>query len=561
MRRILAVVCLATTALVATATTAFAWGNGLPRDTYGTHDWILERAIELAGEDASWVDTTTALLATDDPDTWRTDFPDKSPAERIEAARHLFMPESSNQGAPTSAADHYALMLDALSANDTATASTELGILSHYYSDVSSPFHTCSYGAGSLQDGADHTLYELIVSQATTSSDANRDWITTATPRPVSDIRARAIESAGYTGTKLLGIIAAYGDFSGYDPDTDLTTQLLLSRAANDLADVIRAAKTGAGKPRPIATLYAWTDYEYPALERPAKVWARVVDDQGRAVRGARVEFDFMLPQRCTYDEFTEADGAEFQVHSRVLGANDVPFNVIVRAESMGTTLTQTLTLTPKPVIGPSGLRTYTKYDTSPAQGTTATVMTDVRSASGAPLANIKVVHTVRYRERTVRATTVTNAAGHAWWSGNVGSAKAGHRVSVQAHAYGGTLPENKYSGLRTASSSFVPHSEVARFSATRLTPAKPAQGTTVTVSARCLDDHGKPIVGRTVAFYFKHKTGTLKRTTKTGQDGRAKVTRNIGKSPVGYKVEVVARVRSAGKLKRDVVSFTPVKP
>jgi hypothetical protein len=274
------------------------------------------------------------------------------------------------------------------------------------------------------------------------------------------------------------------------------------------------------------------------------------------------VVFDFRLPQRCTYVEFTEADGTEFQVHSRVLGKNGVPFSVVVSAASAGTTLTKTLTLTPAPVIGAgsAGLRTYTKYDTSPAQGTTATVMTDVRDRSGAPLPGIKVVHTYKFKGGSVKTTTVTNAAGHAWSSRNIGTAKPGYRVYVQADAYGGTLAENKYSGLRTATSSFVPHSRVASFKATRLTTAKPAQSTTVRVQARCLDDHGKPIVGRAVSFYFKHKTRTVKLRARTGQDGRATVSRNIGKSPVGFKVHVVARIRSGSKLKKSTVSFTPVR-
>ena len=43
--------------------------NGTGRcNSFGTHDWILDKAIEAAGRDASWVKDRVALRATDDPD-------------------------------------------------------------------------------------------------------------------------------------------------------------------------------------------------------------------------------------------------------------------------------------------------------------------------------------------------------------------------------------------------------------------------------------------------------------------------------------------------------------
>lgn len=47
-----------------------AWSNGVDGpDTFGTHDWILDKAIKAAGKKADWVKVKVALRATDDPDT------------------------------------------------------------------------------------------------------------------------------------------------------------------------------------------------------------------------------------------------------------------------------------------------------------------------------------------------------------------------------------------------------------------------------------------------------------------------------------------------------------
>src|SRR5687768_2427579 len=54
--------------LLLTPTPAHAWSNG-PNgpDTFGTHDWILDRALDHS--EARWVHRRIALRATDDPDT------------------------------------------------------------------------------------------------------------------------------------------------------------------------------------------------------------------------------------------------------------------------------------------------------------------------------------------------------------------------------------------------------------------------------------------------------------------------------------------------------------
>lgn len=547
--------------LAASPLPAFAWQNGATRDGFGTHDWILYHAMRVAGEDASWVDQNEALVSTDDPDNWRDDYPPNSAQHRLEQPLHIYYPDSALQGGPQAVTDHYALMVQALSAGDNLTASRELGYLSHYYADMLVPFHTLTYGSGSLEDGADHANYESAVDSVTRTPESNAGWVTNRPPRAMTDVRARAVDAAVFSGSKMLGLIANYGTFEYYDPAGDVQSQQLLDRAVNDLADLIRSARAGTGHPRPIASIEAWADYYNPALERPARVWARVRDDQGRLVRGVKVHYEFQVTQPCTYTRYTDADGVSRQTHQNVLGSIGVPFKVVVTATSAGTSIKRTVTLTPTEVIGTgaSGIRTYTKYDRTPAQGTTVTVMTHVQNESGQPIPGIKVVYTFKHKTTSVRRTVYTNASGNAWHSRNVGSSKAGYRVNVRADAYGGTEPKNTFDGIRSASSYYVPHSVVASLRAYRLAPAKPSQSTTVTVKAKCLDDHGKPIVGRTVRFSWKFKSRAVSTYAKTNANGNAYVSRNIGKAAAGFKVDVTASVNSGSKVKKSVVGFTPV--
>ena len=443
---------------------------------------------------------------------------DSSVAYRLEQPRHLYYISSAKQGGPQAVADHYALMVAAISADDTMTANRELGVLSHYYADVLSPFHTLSYGSGSLEYGRDHYRYEAAVTTITQSPEAHSEWISPLTPRPMTDVRARAIQAALYSRTKTLGLLTKYGDFMSYDPTGDAQTHVLLNRAANDLADLIRSGKTGSGMPRPIASISAWADYYYPALGRPARVSAKVRDDRGHEVRGVKVSYEFRAARPWTYVDYTDADGLSSQTHDSVLGTLGVPFKVVVTAASTGTTLTSTLVIKPTDVIGAgsSGVRTYTKYDATPAQGTTVTVMTHVQNRAGRPIPGVKVIYKFKHSSGVVKRTAYTNQGGNAWYSRNIGSSRAGRRVYVQADAYGGTEPQNTYDGIRSASTSFVPHSRVATMKVRRVTPTRPTVSELATVMVRCLDDHGRPIVGRTVKLSWKRKSGTTHSRART---------------------------------------------
>lgn len=65
-----ALVILIPLVLLAQAAPALAWSNGVDGpNSYGTHDWILDKAIHALGSQADWICVRRALRATDDPDT------------------------------------------------------------------------------------------------------------------------------------------------------------------------------------------------------------------------------------------------------------------------------------------------------------------------------------------------------------------------------------------------------------------------------------------------------------------------------------------------------------
>jgi hypothetical protein len=129
VRRLVLLALAAVIAFGLSVPSAFAWGSGGDDGNgYGTHDWVLDQAIGLVGQDASWVDVRTALLATDDPDSIPGDI------------GHVFHDEGLYGGVPQRVADLYYQACTAYAAGDRVEASRLLGLLSHYYSDVLARF-------------------------------------------------------------------------------------------------------------------------------------------------------------------------------------------------------------------------------------------------------------------------------------------------------------------------------------------------------------------------------------------------------------------------------------
>ena len=115
-------------------------GNG-----YATHDWIVDKALEIldaAGQRPAWFDRDLALPYTDDPDTIERE------ADPSRGWEHVYYNVTIHGGAVQRISEHYTAALDALAAGDTAAATVNVALLSHFLSDISQPFHTARAGFG-----------------------------------------------------------------------------------------------------------------------------------------------------------------------------------------------------------------------------------------------------------------------------------------------------------------------------------------------------------------------------------------------------------------------------
>jgi len=284
VRRLTILISLLLAALVTGVPSANAWPNGPASGGkagygYGTHDWILEHAIVLAGDDADWVEVDTALWHTNDPDYLHTssDF-------------HLFREKGRSRGGPQKVADLYYDAFRSLSADDRKTASIKLGVLSHYYADMLVPFHT-TYDA--IDRPKTHFAYERSVDAYQRRYADPRRWIVKRGPKHVEDVRARAVSAARYSRTRYGRLLTALrrNPRIASNHTVDTITRELLSRAVNDLADVIRALPSGEGTSSPPATMTVSLSNPRPSRGRKVCAYAACADQKGRPVEGVRVDF------------------------------------------------------------------------------------------------------------------------------------------------------------------------------------------------------------------------------------------------------------------------------
>ena len=248
------------------ATPAAGWSNY--GDNFGTHDWILDQAFRLlTARDISWgwVDRTTALLATDDPDTIEVK---ADPDRDIE---HVYTGDGGRRGgAVHRITEHYAAMLryydagkaakssgdDATATAKFKTASYHLGMLAHFYGDILQPFHTSRDAIGK---STTHKAYELLVddfTRHTTDSPgwsvANSSW----TVKDVTNVRTAAIAAAAYSRVRYLDLQANFdASDTSLKPVAAQITKEVLIRASGDLANLIASVPKGIGNPPAVGSI------------------------------------------------------------------------------------------------------------------------------------------------------------------------------------------------------------------------------------------------------------------------------------------------------------------
>jgi hypothetical protein len=225
---------LALVIVFCSVTPAFAWGNS--GDSFGSHDWILLNALRLsASRGVSWAETSTALRATDDPDTTLMDF--------YYHSYDVWGTTKKFADAPTVITDRYSDVVRLLKAGDRAGASKYLGRMAHYFGDINEPLHTEESGG---ETKGVHKGFETSANRAMTSSYANLSWIHDDGDSYVSDPYKRAVSAAthahGLYFTLMRGYLAG-----GYSSSVRRVTGLNVDRAVNDLADIISSASSDAG--------------------------------------------------------------------------------------------------------------------------------------------------------------------------------------------------------------------------------------------------------------------------------------------------------------------------
>ena len=219
---------------VATAASpALAWSNGVDGpDTYGTHDWILDHALDALDARADWVCRRAALRATDDPDT----------EDGIDHASgtwwHVWDEWGETWGgAPEATLVWFKRTQRRLDAGRECSASQAVGIMSHFIADVAQPMHT----DGSL-DAEDrvHGPYESAVDSRSEASDDEYAFEFDGVDRARS--RSRTVRVARQAHRFYDVLVETY-DEHGYNQRVARITQRQLERAANALADLIASLR------------------------------------------------------------------------------------------------------------------------------------------------------------------------------------------------------------------------------------------------------------------------------------------------------------------------------
>ena len=432
-------------ALCCSVSSAMGWANGPAtggRDGYGfgTHDWLLEHAIDLAGN-PDWLDVDVALYHSNDPDYFKTN-----------SDWHLFRDSGKSRGGPQAAADYYYAAVKALKDGDTETASEDLGVMSHYYADMLVPFHT-TYDA--LQHPAEHLDYELEVDSYHRHYSDSEDWIVPTAPLKMTDVRARAIKAAYFSRSKYLTLRDTYSQGNvRSNSKVNKITRDLLSRAVNDMADIIRSMPSGSGVSPPPAKVKTTITKHYPGRGRKICACATCLDDKGQPLQGIRVEFCWPKSSGGTTKATAYSDTSGV-AHYWYTVPSDLPlmkkYTVKTTSTSGGASVASStwFITTPPLAAGALGIKT-TVSDHSPRQGTVVGVSTVVRDANGRPVVGLPCTFTWSFRTGTVSITTTTGSSSIARISRNIGRAAKGYRVYVRAQV----ISDSTH---RSSTSSFVP--------------------------------------------------------------------------------------------------------
>lgn len=207
---------------------ALAWSNGTDGyNSYGTHDWVLDRALSALGQRADWVCVRAALRATDDPDS-------KDGLDHASSTWwHVYDVWGDEYGdAPEAVEVWFDRAQQRLARGRECAASRAIGIMAHLLADVAQPMHTDSRPA----EDRVHGPYESAVDSRSEIGDDvysfDFDGVVPAAPY------RRTVRTAQQAYRLYSDLVRIY-DRHGYNARVARSTQRQLNRAANAVADLL----------------------------------------------------------------------------------------------------------------------------------------------------------------------------------------------------------------------------------------------------------------------------------------------------------------------------------
>lgn len=320
------------------ATTALAWANGPDSgDGFGTHDWVLDEALRLAGKSGDWVDYEEAMLATDDPDN----------LGRLDYLNHIYNLTRTGCGAPQRVGDLYYEAVTAYGEGDRIAASRALGELSHYYSDICQPYHTV-WDPSDLRVPVEHLRYELAVDDYHRRAGNASSWIAERSREPVGDARAATVSAARAARADYTSLKAAVRE-SSRSAASGTITRRRLSRAANELADMIAGIPSGEGVVADARISALSPSTKTPRRTSKVAANATLVDSSGRALEGVRIDYTWRIGTRTVRTVcYSDKRGVATSWQSMLGAKAGKRVTITARAVSNGVATTKSTSVTPK---------------------------------------------------------------------------------------------------------------------------------------------------------------------------------------------------------------------
>lgn len=224
----LAVVATAGSLVLCTAPVAGGWSNGAGGcNSYGTHDWILDQALQATGERTDWVRTRVALRATDDPDC-------RDGIDRASSTWwHVYDRWGDEYGgADEAAAVWFRRVESRLAAGRERAASKAVGYLAHIVGDIANPLHTDQRD----REESIHSSYERSVDTRIGRYRFSYDGRDPARPARKTRRIARAAHRSYFE------LLRGY-DGGAYNQVVHRITKRQLDRASDGLADLLTSVR------------------------------------------------------------------------------------------------------------------------------------------------------------------------------------------------------------------------------------------------------------------------------------------------------------------------------